>query len=124
MGGSRGLDNLVDDILAHHGVKGQKWGVRRKRGSGPVSEDHVTVAGHKVTIKSHGTKALSNKELQQIATRLNLETQVSTLRSKQSNGAKGKKIVAELLAAGVTVNAAIAFAKSPAGQAIKKTLTK
>jgi hypothetical protein len=42
-------DTLVDDILAHHGVKGQRWGVRR---SAPTAKVTVTQKGKK--LKSQG----------------------------------------------------------------------
>jgi len=65
----------VDDVLAHFGVKGMKWGVRKKRPSvsksrltnqnGDYKHAHSTTPNHK----------LSNKELQRRVTRLNLEKQ-------------------------------------------------
>jgi hypothetical protein len=99
-------DTLVDDILAHHGVKGQRWGVRR---SAPTAKVTVTQkgkklksqggAGHKPSAdavkvqslrqvrKKSGVHALSNEELQAYSKRLNLEQNVRQLEVKQP-GAK------------------------------------
>jgi hypothetical protein len=72
---------LIEDILEHHGIKGQHWGVRRKNPSGasPSSDDHERVSALRTQRKSGGTRTLSNKELQDLITRLNLERQVKQL---------------------------------------------
>lgn len=79
-------------FLEQYGVKGQKWGVRRDR-PGP-SDDAVRVEAAKSTIKRGGTQALSNKELQDVVTRMNLETQYGRLSAAQKS--KGRKFVEKL----------------------------
>lgn len=88
MGGSEpGPGAGVDAILAHFGVKGMRWGVRRSMpstGAGKPtrmapSEDATRTAASKRTVKVSGTKALSNAELQQLVNRLNLEKQLSQI---------------------------------------------
>jgi hypothetical protein len=68
--------------LAHFGVKGMRWGVRRSekelhggKSSHPESEDHRNAAAAKDKARKHGTKSLSNKELQDMINRMNLEQQ-------------------------------------------------
>jgi RimJ/RimL family protein N-acetyltransferase len=69
----------TDEFLAHFGVKGMKWGVRKDdalRGSTSVSEAHedaVKAQAAKDKIKVSGVKSLSNTELQALVTRQNLE---------------------------------------------------
>lgn len=87
-----GPDSL-DRVLNHYGVKGMHWGVRRtdaqlaraakKRAAS--SDDANTVRDHTEKGKSEGTHSLSNKELQEIITRMNLEKQYNTLRPKTAN---------------------------------------
>jgi len=104
---------LEEDELAHYGVKGMKWGTRReptaitvktrpgkrvktyggKRQS--ASEDAIRVAGTRQKAKKSTTDSLSNKELQDLVARMNLEQQYARL-SAGSTG-KGKKIVEDLL---------------------------
>lgn len=97
------------EYLAHYGVKGMRWGVRKKdRGSsddGPKSEDASRARAHRSTVKKGGTDALSNKELQELVTRLNLEQQYSRLNAETTtagkrfvNGSKslGQSLVKEL----------------------------
>jgi hypothetical protein len=62
----------VEEVLEHHGIKGQKWGIRRKRGP------EGTVAS--------AAKHLSNEELQAAVTRMNLEKQFNTLSAKDAKG--------------------------------------
>lgn len=96
----------MSDNLQHHGIKGQKWGVRRfqnKDGSltsagrkrqkqnndGPVHEDHS---------KSHdnkSVKSMSDKELRDRINRLNMERQYAQLTATEKS--MGRKIVTEVL---------------------------
>lgn len=99
---------IVEGILAHHGVKGQKWGVRRAR----AKSSSVTVTDKKKKIKTtggvgrpahsdavrartigqvgkkSGLKALSNEELRAYNERLNLEQNAKRLRHQDSHAAK------------------------------------
>jgi hypothetical protein len=83
----------VDDFLEHYGVKGMRWGVRRRhpgssssgRPSGPVSSDAARAARLKTRVSQHGTQSLTNAELQTLVTRLNLETQHGRLDPKKVN---------------------------------------
>ena len=96
----------MNNNLQHHGIKGQKWGVRRfqkKDGSltlagrkrqkqnndGPTHEDHS---------KSHSiksVKSMSDKELRDRINRLNMERQYAQLTAQEKS--VGKKIVSEVL---------------------------
>lgn len=116
----------ADDILAHYGIKGMRWGVRRSQaqldlidshtghrtpirynpkkatvernadGSLKItassarehrkiqkqidrhpSQDHQNASAAMAKAKKGGTKSLSNKELQDLITRMNLEKQYS-----------------------------------------------
>lgn len=93
--GSRRFD--LGAYLTHHGVKGQKWGVitRRRGGSQPSSDDAKAAADAKAKIKVGGTKVLSNKDLQSLVTRMNLEQQYSRLSSADKS--RARKIVESLL---------------------------
>jgi hypothetical protein len=90
----------VEDVLEHHGVKGQKWGVRRKATVGaqevvisdkrkklktsggkghPAHSDATSARVSGQIAKKSGHKALSNQQLQAYNTRLNLEQQAKRL---------------------------------------------
>lgn len=71
------------DYLAHFGVKGMKWG-RRKRGKDATSnardisketdsDDFTRTAAVAIKAKSSGTRSLSNRELRDLVDRINLE---------------------------------------------------
>ena len=94
--------DLVDDFLAHYGVKGMKWGVRRRSSSGPsssdVSDDYRTAAA----ARSKHPATLSNQEMQALINRMNLERQYAQVMSTQSQkpatkGRAVKKFVGNLL---------------------------
>ena len=111
----------VEDFLEHYGTKGMKWGVRKKRtvpsGPAPVQLDarpgqRVTAkggSGYKASsdalsavkagqkAKSSSTDSLSNKELQALVTRMNLEQQYSRLSAQQRPRARGAALARELM---------------------------
>lgn len=110
------------EFLEHFGVKGMKWGVRRNRPMAavttesrvnagvrgktkvkakggvahPASPDAVKAASLKQKHKKSGAAALSNNELRELATRLQLEQQVKVLNAQSKSS--GKKFVKETLA--------------------------
>lgn len=117
----------LEEVLAHHGIKGMKWGVRRGRNvsaNHPPSEDAAKAGAAKTKAKTSGTHSLSNKELQDIVTRMNLEQQYSRLNPKNNPVKKGEAFVKEGLAVFGTVSALHAAAKSPLAKAIKTELSK
>lgn len=98
----------VDDILAHYGIKGMRWGVRRSKAelsgapepitinakpgkkivtSGgknqPVSEDAKQAAVIKQKARASGAQSLSNDEMRILVNRMNLEQQYFKLNPKQ-----------------------------------------
>jgi len=97
---SRFAGQEVKRSLFHHGVKGQRWGViRRKTSSGyvPISEDAMKAR----IASSKPAHALSNNEMQALITRMNLERQYSSLVNQApppNVASKAAKFVGSLLA--------------------------
>lgn len=117
-------------MLAHHGIKGMRWGVRKGSSEstssheGP-STDHLVAEAHKATVKTSGVRALSNNDLQQLVTRLNLEQQHRTLTTQTpSKIDKGHGHVKKVLKIAKTVGDVYNTANSPAGKALQKALKK
>lgn len=91
----------VKAVLAHHGVKGMRWGVRRSTSSSVTvsqkgkklkstggagrapSSDAVRAQTLGQIKKKSGVHALSNEELQAYQKRLNLEQNVKNLSAQQ-----------------------------------------
>ena len=99
-------------VLTHVGVKGMHWGVRKNSSATSSSgspknqsEDSVRVQSHLATINKHGPKALSNKDLQDVVTRLNLLQQYSNLSGANAKSSidKGHETVKKILAIHNTV---------------------
>lgn len=87
-------------FIAHFGVKGMKWGVRRPgtgEASTHVSADHQRAEAVSHLIKSHGVKAASNNDLQDLVTRLNLESQHARLTATPSRIEAGHGFVRKTL---------------------------
>lgn len=96
---------FVDEYLAHYGVKGMRWGVRRSRqadvtiktkrknkakakgGEGlPLHKDAATKVTIKQIKKKSGINALSDDDLRAYANRLQLEANVKRLEAEQKPG--------------------------------------
>lgn len=87
-------DDAVKEYLEHYGVKGMKWGIRRKRGSdGRVSGPKKTSRGR--TIYQKTPDRLSEAELQRRIKRLELEKKYRDLNTPTVT--KGKKFASETI---------------------------
>src|SRR6478735_507498 len=109
----------LEEVLAHHGVKGMRWGVRKSRDSGsssartdvsiairkdgkkikvsggsghPASDDALrTLAGRQIA-KTSGTHALTNDDLQAVVKRMQLEQSYKQLLEKQPKSLRDKAV--------------------------------
>lgn len=68
----------LNEVLAHYGVKGMKWGIRRSRSQldsakPAASEDHNVASAAKAKVKAGGIKSLSNQELKTYLERMDME---------------------------------------------------
>jgi len=118
----------VNDFIAHFGVKGMKWGFRRtdaqlaraaqQRADAP---DAVRAQETLTAIRSKGSlSAVSDADLNHLVNRLNTEKRYAEI--NPSAFEKGHKAVKTTLDVGRTMNEAIKFAKSPAGQLISSAI--
>jgi hypothetical protein len=134
------------DPIVHYGIKGMRWGVRRrdggsgggpqpvtvrvkpgkgivkvKGGSGQLpSEDAVNAAAYKQKAKASGTAALDNKELQSLVQRMNLEQQYAKLAAQQNVKSKGRKFTEAIIKAEGSYF--ITGKKGPTTQLVEKAL--
>jgi 2'-5' RNA ligase len=118
------MSNSLEDVLAHFGVRGMRWGVRKNKSTGPVSPDASNAATIKEKMKTGGIHSLSNKEIQDAVTRMNLEQQLKSLRKNTSTLNKGHMAVKTILGVGATVSSIVAFVNSPAGKLVRQALTR
>lgn len=138
-------DTIVDEFLAHYGVKGMKWGVRRARDAvssarakrsakkaSSVSEDSdessssssgtqtdaQKVAAIRAKAAKDGLDSLSNAEMQALVTRMNLTQQYNKVTKTPSRQEQVRKMIDKQVKNGKTLNDVMAFYNSPAGQLI------
>lgn len=81
--------SAVDAVLEHSGVRGMKWGIRRRvdPSTGLVartsSADQISVDRIAKKLHSGGVSALSNKDLQEFSTRIQREQEFNRALSSQ-----------------------------------------
>lgn len=114
----------MSNELQHHGVKGMKWGVRKaeqvratynapravavKQKPGDYVQStggqkqkasadalHLQVSRQKA--KASTTDSLSNKELQDLVQRMNLEQQYSRLKKQEDRRTRGQRMVGSII---------------------------
>lgn len=142
--GGENMEHDENFYLQHFGVKGMKWGVRRAKDQisearqgrvaakkAPASSDHDTATVARKKASQGGVSKLSNKELQDAITRMNLESQYKSLVAKDPTPQQaalnyGKKIalsVAQDMAKTTAKNVIANNVKDPrVAELIKKTL--
>lgn len=92
----------VESVLAHYGVRGMKWGVRRRSSSSSSSaeaSDDYKMAKAALSKPSH---ALSNNEMDALIRRMDLESRYTSALAKANakpttRGGVIKKFVSNLL---------------------------
>lgn len=110
----------VTDILEHHGIKGQRWGIRHKPNpkTGRVSGDHRTVAELRRKPKS----SLTNKQLQTVNTRLGLEQNFTRLNPGVIK--RGESHVKAVVATAGLLTSIVGIVNSPIGKAAFKFINR
>ena len=110
----------VEEHLEHHGIKGQRWGIRNKVNpqTGRVSGDHRLVSD----LRKKSKPSLTNRQLQTVNTRLGLEQNFDRLNPNKIK--KGEKHIRAVVATAGLISSVAAIANSPLGKPIMAFITK
>lgn len=85
---------MEQNYLNHHGIKGMKWGVRKRSKKLAPHEDYARVHDKK------SVKQMSDRELRERNNRLQMEQQYNNLTNKKG---RGKKLVQAYIATAGTI---------------------
>jgi hypothetical protein len=124
---SHSNEDPVSEILSHFGIKGMRWGVRRSSAQLDAhSEDKAKALETASKIKANrgSTASVSNKELQHLLDRMNLEQRHSKMLEDQSQLNKGNKQIKKFLETGKTLRELDNFLGGTAQKNISKSLAK
>ena len=119
--------------LAHFGIKGMKWGIRRSdaqlaRARGTASNDSVDAVRARETlakIQSTGSlSSVSDADLNHLTNRLNTEKRYADIQESIGKTAKLDAKTKKYLGYGNTLNDVIKFVNSPAGKLLSASLGK
>lgn len=88
--------SAIDDVLEHYGVKGMRWGKRKSEGTSALSDDAARASAAAEKAKKEGPAALSNKEMRDLVTRMQLEQQLKNV-TPSTRTQKGAKFATNLL---------------------------
>lgn len=107
--------------LAHWGVKGMRWGIRRSDEELAGSADAVRAAATLKAIQKAGSlSVVSDADLSHLTNRIGAEQRYAAI--NKSVAAQGHSQIKSLLGVGETMNKAITFANSPAGKLLAASL--
>lgn len=121
----------VEGFIAHFGIRGMKWGVRRSRGPGGTVGSAIArkqagepddVAAIKTKAATSGIHSLSNNEMQTLVNRMNLQQNITKLNAQPGKVERGREFANRQLKTGDTLNKMITFANSPAGHLIASAI--
>ena len=97
---------MEQNALAHYGILGMKWGVRRSeaqlaRARGKKSSSEEASDDYKKAHSKKSVKSMSDAELRNRLNRIQMEQQYQKL--NPSSVSKGKQAVSKIMKAGTTV---------------------
>ena len=105
------MSSTVEDFIEHYGMKGMRWGVRKKSEGRRESSDYKKTA----PLRGKPVSTLTNKQLKSLNERMNMEQNYR--RMNPSNVKKGSDVVKGVIGALGTAATLYGLSQSPAGKA-------
>lgn len=120
---------LTEEFLAHFGVKGMRWGVRRdgsstgKRSKSKSDSSESKDSKRSSKLRKKKASEMSNDELKELTRRLQLEKQLRDLTPQTNRYQQGKKVVNEAVWMANTASQVYNFVNSPVGKLLREAVT-